>query len=506
MYKDNVAHKKAYNKGKIPRPSNLMPSNTEQYYLSWCKYIYGKYCADGCYIGYGGLYHQGKGGQGRSIAELRAYANGSQSVEKYKSVLDRKAPGSDKSLMNISWDTVRILPKFTNIIMGKMDDYRFAVSTQAIDGSSNDERLNIVNKMRLQVRPEMKALREMTGVGKDSVDTMGLESEKDIITMNKMGGIRLATEIMLKDACDVTLQESGYNTSIEQQLQEDLINIGMISTHTYLEKATGVVKMKYVDPEKLIVPSSSHVDFKDIQYGAYIEEMTISELRLLAPELEEKDIWMIAKSYANQEANKNLARGQNTDFDSRESYYRKNGCYQYDGFRVSVMNVNFIASEAEDRMVHSKAETLGEEVPNEAPSNVIESCYRARWVIGSKYIFDYGKEYAIVKGKNGQAQLPLRVYTTNTPSIVERCISFVDDIHHAVYKRRNTLAKLPPGPRMVLDKSILRDSVTIGKQKYTMLDLINNKFTAKTETLKMVTVTPHFQKKSFYTFHIEGLQ
>ena len=82
--KDHKIYKKDFENGKIPMPS-LIGDNSTGFYLQWHKYIYGKYCADGCDIGLDRLRHFG--GQGRSIAELRAYSQGAQDIEKYKKII-----------------------------------------------------------------------------------------------------------------------------------------------------------------------------------------------------------------------------------------------------------------------------------------------------------------------------------------------------------------------------------------------------------------------------------
>jgi hypothetical protein len=57
---------------------------------------------------------------------------------------------------------------------------------------------------------------------------------------------------------------------------------------------------------------------------------------------------------------------------------------------------------------------------------------------------------------------------------MERCISHVDDIHIAIYKLRNAIAKHIPAPRIIFDLSVLEDAVKMGSKTYSMKKLISN--------------------------------
>ena len=98
--------------------------------------------------------------------------------------------------------------------------------------------------------------------------------------------------------------------------------------------------------------------------------------------------------------------------------------------------------------------------------SITEKCYKCFWVIGTDVIYDAGEEYAIVKkDANGvkEALLPIQIHSSKMPSLVERCTGFIDDIQLAILKKRNLLATMAPGPRIVIDKSKFRDSVKIGR-------------------------------------------
>ena len=75
----------------------------------------------------------------RAFNKMRAYAEGTQSVSKYKDLLDVEG---DSSYMNIDWTPVSIIPKFVDVVCGDMTNREFAIKANAIDKLSTDERRN----------------------------------------------------------------------------------------------------------------------------------------------------------------------------------------------------------------------------------------------------------------------------------------------------------------------------------------------------------------------------
>jgi hypothetical protein len=84
----------------------------------------------------------------------------------------------------------------------------------------------------------------------------------------------------------------------------------------------------------------------------------------------------------------------------------------------------------------------------------------ACWVIGTDILLDYGQSkdnvYYGAKG-NKVPGLDYFVNKTGNKSLVERCIPHIEDIKLAVVKRRNALATLPPGPRMIIQQQLVEN-------------------------------------------------
>ena len=77
-------------------------------------------------------------------------------------------------------------------------------------------------------------------------------------------------------------------------------------------------------------------------------------------------------------------------------------------------------------------------------------------------------------GEPGSSSIiwPMPIYMAQEPSITEKVIPFIDDLQLALLKRRDLIAKIPPGPRMLIYKNKIKESVKMGKNTYNIRDLL----------------------------------
>lgn len=480
-----------YTSGKYREPNRYSAKDNE-FYLKMAQYIWSNYVGNRTTIAYGGC----SGITGVSYDELRLYALGQQDPYKYLELLDDCDSLTKEGYMNLNIDIVQILPKFRDIVKGKLMGIDFEVNTQAMDETSSKARLKKANKMRLLTNPAVKMFMEKTGLAPSDVELPEyIKSAEDVDVYIKMGGVRLDYEIAMRDAIECTKYESRWDT-LKDKIVEDIVDLGICAAKTKVHKKTHKVIGDYVDPKYLIIQRSRYADHRDSTWAGVIRELSIAELRMES-NLTEEQLYQIAKKYSG--SNGNITNGNTFNripgIEYEKSYQGEYNCdfstMAYNDFSVHIMEYYFLAKDVERYIVgvredngsniydkvnrDSKLSSKDKAAGKSFEDNVIEKCYGCNWIIGTDYLYDCGPEYAIAKATEDgvkQALLPIQVYSNKSKSIVERCKRFVDDIQLATLKKANTLAKMAPGPRMIIDKSILRDSVMIGDTKYSMLDLI----------------------------------
>jgi hypothetical protein len=490
MAKDKELYvgEKDFKKKGVKQP-NLYSEKDQKFYLRMCKYIWSQYVRNYSTISYGGY----SSATGKSFVELRLYGLGQQDRLRYAELLGDCDPLTGEGWMNINWDIVQILPKFRDIVKGKLAGMDFEVNTQALDELSVKKRLRKSNKMKLLMNPAIKMFMEKTGQAPPDIELPEyIQTAEDLDVYIKMGGVRLDYELAMRDAIESTKYESNWGV-IKDKVVEDIIDLGVCAVKTKVHPKTNKVMADYVDPMYLVIQPSKYEDHRNSTWAGEIRTLTIGELRMES-NLTEGQLLEIAKKYRGKRGNPSqfeIPSGIEWQKTYRTDYDWDTTEVAYNDFSVDILESYFIAKDVEryivgvredegnyiyDKVSRKTRLNKGQKKKGKSlEDNVIEKCYTACWVIGTNFTYDCGEEYAIAKeNKDGvkKALLPITVFSNKSKSIVERCISFVDDIQLATLKKRNAIAKMAPGPRMVIDKSLLRDAVQIGDQKYSMLDMM----------------------------------
>lgn len=471
-------NKYAGQRGKYADPEG--PSS-EGYYLRKCQYYYSEYAHDG-----GGLVNANfaQGSTRRSAKELRDYGRNLQPIEKYLSTIGYKRKEIEKFVKhNISYAPVPIYSKFRNIISSKFTDLNIRASTEAMDEAANLQRMFKKNRMKLTRQEETKAAAPPGTLPKDGVkaDTPG-----EIDYLYGIGEIRLNVEIMAKDALDVTLNKSKWPT-INRMVIEDYIDLGGMAVDQY--RKGDHILVDYIDIARVIIRPSVYPDFRDSDVRGYVRSRKVSEIHQIDPGIVERHWKELESSYYSGYA-ANHQQEQHRDTGIREDYARQG---QWAGLSndFGVTEVKFYWLDIEKRFFvkgrHNRGSRIFEEVGPDFNLSErairagktlevynIQRLYTATHILGTDIVYDYGPVEAIMKpsGDDSEVIWPMQVYMAQEPSLTEKVIPFIDDASIAMYKRRDVMSKVPPGPRMIVYKNRIQESVTLGGEKYSVRDLM----------------------------------
>lgn len=497
METKDAGHFKAhYEEGKYTQPAAVLRDQPdEKYFLAWARFVYAQWCGGSCCTFPSGLY------QTRTPSELRMYARGIQSVEKYRDRIDvqikdgtilEKSGLSVKgdSLLNISWDNWRFYPKYRALAISSAMSADYAPTVRATDTLSAKKRRDKYAKAKLAADPRMKALVSQAGVVPPDVQQYQSLEPTDVDTLMETGGFALDFEAIMEDVAGCTLDLSDWR-EIQRQMVEDRIDLGMMACVAETNVTEKRVRLKYVDAASAIAPVSRYHDHRTDTYRAFIERTNLSTIRQESG-MDEKAIWAIAKSYSTFGTNsktKSLHAGFN-EYAWREEFQAKEGSQVYDHFSVDVMHLWFIANKVESMVVgvNPDGSTYAQSVNNDyelsgqdieagfyKKHTPVQYVYRVKWIVGTDKVYGWGIDDVIVReGENGckRAVLPLLLWGSDEPSMTDNCISIIDDVQTAVLKIRLLVASLPPGPRMLIDMSVLDDSVAFGEKTYDMKSML----------------------------------
>lgn len=439
------------------------------------------------YVGISGLnnFNNGSCGGifGGKYEELRQYAKGKIPIEKYKSHIlgkDSKGKQRDKSFINISWRIDTGYLKTLDQMKGQYDKVDYEIEVSAIDPASQHERKLEVAGMKIWQNEPFNKFLNSIGIVLENKNKE-ITNEEDVNFYVRSGGLKLSSEISFKKAIDVSMQESKWRV-LKYMLMEDTINLGIVATKDYIDQLSKVPMVRYVDPDRLLIPCSKYNDFRDITLAGEIRVMTISDLRKES-NLPEEKLMSIARTYGNNIGSQN--------FSYHNNFYNQNGYYHYDNIEVYVLDGSWLSYDIEkytEKVIDKygtleyKKQDYDYELPykeekkgKKLHKKRIQYTYEAKLVLGTDVIFGYGKSYMQVrKEENGyyKSVLPYNICSVGTMSKLERMIADIDEINILTYKRRNAIASIPAPPSVIINKSAL-ENVELDGQVKSPIDLMN---------------------------------
>lgn len=448
----------------------------KKYYLDMIRNFYSEYAhSDGNILDVRSI----NGLARRTVKELRDYARGVQPIEPYLINL-----GFDKKEIekfrknNISFDPPKVYAKYRNLILSKMEGLSMTPVIKAEDEYANTERAMERNIMRLTRQEET-----IQTVGNRINDPLPNDIGSDGIDhLFQLGEIKLPIEIFAKDAFDKVMIRSKWE-SIAKMLYEDLIDLGGIACDQYISNERLVVD--YVDYARVIVRPSIYPDYRDSDVRGYIRQRKLSDILMIQPDIEQIEyLRQIDKSYTNFTLGAWLKSGY------REDYIRNSATTSNMGdFGVTEVKLYWLDNETQLYVTGTRknGERQFERVPldfnisdrmiragKRLEKVVVQKMYQAVWVVGTDIIYDYGEvDYITRPGEVGADSIiwPMQIYDSQQLSITEKVIPYVDELTIAVFKRRDLISKIPPGPRMVLYTNRMKDSITLGNKTYTIQDI-----------------------------------
>jgi hypothetical protein len=229
-------------------------------------------------------------------------------------------------------------------------------------------------------------------------------SLEELEAYESVGGFKLNFAKSMEKLLKYTMEISGYDDDLDERLLDDLMDISIGVTRTFLDPEDNKFKDEWIDVKYFVVQYSEHNDFRDSEYAGHVKPMTISQLRTYMPELDESDIEGIASAYSTK---------QSFSVDDNWEKYRKvnsDGGRGYDSFMVDVFCVEWVDTKYTRKLSYTgrygkksmvplkrdeEVKPLEEkQIKRGVKQRVINSNLRklrtCSWVIGTDHVFEWG--------------------------------------------------------------------------------------------------------------------
>ena len=218
---------------------------------------------------------------------LRLYARGEQSIQKYK---DELSINGDLSYLNLDWTPVPIISKFVDIVVngmaGRMYDIKaFSQSPNGVEKRTNYME-SVLNDMELKEFDE------------EMLNTFNIETKenKGMILPETPEELQVHMQLSYKQAVELaeeqalnTLFEGNNYDLIQKRFYYDLTVLGIGAVKTEFNTSEGVT-IKYVDPADLVYSYTDSPYFDDIYYVGEVKSIPVNELAKQFPFLTESDL------------------------------------------------------------------------------------------------------------------------------------------------------------------------------------------------------------------------
>ena len=231
--------------------------------------------------------------------QLRLYARGEQSVQKYKNEL---SINGDLSYLNLDWTPVPVISKFVDIVANGMSNKSYEISTVAQDPFSIKNKTDYAKAIESDManRQALAQLMEVTGEDMSMTQNMvELPDSKDELDIHMQMTFKQNVEIAEEEVINNVLEYNKYDQT-KKRLAADLTVLGIAACKTRFDKTEGI-KIDYVDPAYMVYSYTEDPNFEDIYYVGEVKAITIPELKKQFPDLPEEELEKIQKMPGNSQ-------------------------------------------------------------------------------------------------------------------------------------------------------------------------------------------------------------
>jgi len=380
-----------------------------------------------------------------NFRQLRLYARGEQSIQKYK---DELSINGDLSYLNLDWKPVPIIPKFVDIVVNGIANRTYDIKTYTQDPYGVSKRTDYMNSIMEDMRQkELKTfVKERFGMDLFNTPTELLPDSQEELDLHMQINYKQAVEIAEEQALNVLLEGSKYEL-IKKRFYYDLTVLGIGAVKTSFNTSEGA-KVEYVDPENLVYSHSESPYFEDVYYVGEVKNIPINELKKQFPHLTQEDLKEITSHNSKNIGNYNTYKNVNEERDDNKVRVLY---FDYKTYMNEVYKIKETATGAEKAI--EKDDTFN---PNESQnfskeSRSIECLYEGALVLGTKKLLKWEMSKNMMRSKSNFTKVKMnysivapRMYEGRIESLVSRITGFADMIQLTHLKLQQVMSRMVP--------------------------------------------------------------
>ena len=386
---------------------------------------------------------------------LKQYAMGNQSVNKYKPLMGVDQE-STETWLNIDWSVIPIIPKFRRIALGKLSKVDYNITATPVDSLANEENEDyfagikakiLIREEAAKIDPELLNAPALQMEPGEAATMEELEMQMKYTYKHQMA-------IEAEQGIKLVLEQNQID-KLRDQVREDLFDYGVSGYKEFID-SNGAIKIRRVNPRNVIINHCKKNDFSDAQYIGEVIEMTIADLKQMAGnQFSESEYEDIAKNVLGR-------YGNPREWLDNLSIFNKG----YDQFNIRVLDIEFFS--VNDMVFEQRIDRRGNKVYAKAKYDdrnkrkdkfervSYKVVYKGRWIIDTNYLFDYGLCTNMKRAKSSLMDTKMsfhlfapEFYDMNAHGIMEQVIPIADAIQIAWYRLQNAVNQSRPKGIMI---------------------------------------------------------
>ena len=375
---------------------------------------------------------------------LRLYARGEQSIQKYK---DELSINGDLSYLNLDWKPVPIISKFVDIVV-----YGIAERTYDINAFSQDPfgvaqrstyMQSLINDMDNREFNDFVA--SNLNIDLYTNPQEDLPETKEELGLHMQLNYKQGIEIAQEQALNTILEQNKYE-QIQKRIYYDLTVIGIGAVKTTFNTSEGVV-VEYVDPANLVYSYTESPYFDDIYYVGEVKEIPINELAKQFPHLTHSDLEEISNNKTPHQTQLH-SRKKRLDKNKVEVLYFNYKTYMNEVYKVKEIGSGAMKTIEKDDTFNPPSEKEGS---YDRLARQIETLYEGALIVGSNKLLKWEMAKNMIRPKSDLSKIKMnysivapRMYKGKIESLVRRITGFADMIQLTHLKLQQVMSRMVP--------------------------------------------------------------
>jgi len=377
---------------------------------------------------------------------LRLYARGEQSIQKYK---DELSINGDLSYLNLDWKPVPIISKFVDIVVNGIAERTYDIKAFSQSPNGVEKRTEYMEGIMRDMAMEEfdKEVDQKYGINMRESGIPELPGSEEELGIHMQLTYKQAVELAEEQALNVLFNGNNYEL-IKKRFYYDLTVLGIGAVKTSFNTSEGVT-IDYVDPANLVYSYSESPYFEDIYYVGEIKTIPVNELAKQFPHLTESDLEDIMKNKSNNRSNYNSTH----TYDKEDSNTIQVLYFNYKTYMNEVYKVKETGTGA-DKII-PKDDSFDPPKDKEGGYSrmlrSIECLYDGAMILGTDKLLKWEMAKNMMRPKSDFTKVKMnysvvapRMYNGKIDSLVRRVTGFADMIQLTHLKLQQVMSRMVP--------------------------------------------------------------